>query len=381
MGHNSPGFEGPRGTRPDETKRVIELVNRVFRGDVEGDMYGRFPVLFGDENLGNCRIVLDGGRPVSHIAYLPRQAVIGGPTISVACMGAVCTDEEYRGRGIASRILDDCERRMQEQGVDVVIISGGRGLYLRWGARTVGERHEYRITREDAPALADDSMTVRPGGPDDTPVLAALYDTNPVRFVRSQEDWHTWLTAGRCSNAAGCPMIGHIDGKAVAYVVHNYENIRRELISGAGEWAGEPQHVAGILAVLATERERDHVEVSADPIPDGRLVRVLDDAGIHRKVTHFGATVRVLRPSALFEKLRARLDPPACDVRMTDVGGGARLELGAAELALSAEDVARAFFGDPEGAVPKKFDAAGALRRAMLDTFPLPLPHYGYNYA
>jgi len=373
-------LEGPRGTRRDEVERLIELVNGVFRGDGNGDMYEQFPVLFGDANLENCRIVLHCGRPVSHVAYLPRRAVIGGPTISVGCVGAVCTHEEYRGRGIASMILDDCERRMREQGVDVAVISGGRGLYQRRGARTVGEHYEYRITRADAAALADDSLTVRPGGIGDVPLLARLYDTNPVRFVRSRADWAAWVAAGRCANVASRPMVGYVSGKPAAYVVHNYENIGQKPVSAAGEWAGDPGHVAAILAVLATECERGYVDVGADPAADGALIRLLADTGIRHKPTSQGRTIKVLRPSALFEKLRPWLRAPACDIKVTDVGEGARFELGAEELVLPVEDIARALFGDPEGGVPGRLRAAGLLGRTMLGAFPFALPRYGYNY-
>lgn len=373
-------LEGPRGTRHHDLQQVMSLINRVFGADKFGDMYRRFPVLFADENLENCRIILDGGRPVSHVGYLVRDAVLNGPTVRLACIGAVCTLEEYRGRQLASTVLADCERRMREQAVDLVFISGGIGLYKRRGARTVSRQQTCAITAADTAALAGAPVEVSPAGPADLATLAALYDTNPVRHVRSETDWTRWLRLGRCENGPGAPYVARTGGQPVAYVVHRHANLELKPISDAVEWAGRPADVAAILPALLSPAARDKVQVTLDAVTDADLLEHLRAAGARLEPANWGRTVKVLRPAALFEKLRPHLPSPACDTRVTDVGEGARLELGSDAVDVPVEQLARLFFGDPEGAVPMVLRSAGRLGEALLRAFPFPLPRYGYNY-
>ena len=129
MNLSSADYEGPRGTKPEEADKLMELVDSVFASNWPVRMRGRFPVLFSNENLENCRIIVHDGKPVSHVGYLVRDAVIAGPTIRIASIGAVCTHPDYRKQHLASRLLDDCERRMREQGVDVIYICTPTNLH------------------------------------------------------------------------------------------------------------------------------------------------------------------------------------------------------------------------------------------------------------
>ena len=62
--------------------------------------------------------------------------MIYGHKISMASMGAVCTHPEYQGRGIGTRLLYETFNGLERDGVSVVTISGGRGLYrAEWSCR------------------------------------------------------------------------------------------------------------------------------------------------------------------------------------------------------------------------------------------------------
>jgi len=372
-------LDGPRAVRPAELAHTMELVNDVF--DPERRlMYERFPVLFADDNLPNCRIILDGAQPISHVACLVRDAVIGDPTVSTACVGAVATHSAYRGHRLASAILDDCDHWMRRRGVHLVIVSGSRGLYLRRGLRTVGERRTYHLTPEVAPLLLDPSLDVRPGGPETTDALAELYDQKPVRYVRSASDWEQWLRAARCENRPARPMIAWSRGQARAYVVHTLPQEGDLAGRRAAEWAGEPAHVAAILAHIATLPHVQQVDVELDVVEDPELARALDDAGLAFTPGRGGPTVKVLRPAALFDVLRPYLTGRARELTVQDAGEGARFSLGTQTLDLAVDEVARTFFGDPDGLLPEKLAAAGELGHTILENVPCPLPRYGYNY-
>lgn len=372
--------EGPRPARLDEREALRGLVNSVFRSGGRGDMFGQFPVLYADENLENCRVILVDGQPVSHVGCIVRDVVLGGPVASVACLGSICTREDCRGRGFSSTLLDGCERTLRDRGVDLVLISGDRGLYLRRGARTVGRELRYEVTRQAAtriPTIIEETVQ---GGIAEASTLSQLYASKSVRFVRTDDDWRRWLSAGRCENGTLAPLIGVSGGGAVAYVVHNCTSPRQEKVHTA-EWAGTPAAIAGLIGLLAGTLDIGYVEVIADSIGDAGLIRLLDDIGLTGIATTSDRTVKVLRPSALFEKFRPHLGPDARDMRVTDVGEGMRLSLGRDAIELSVEEVARAFFGDPDNMLPTKIRSAGALGEMLSRSLPFPLPRYGYNFA
>ncbi len=380
MNVDGQSLEGPRGVRRDELSKAMQLVNHVFASGDEEDMYLRFPVLFADENLENCRVLFDRGRPGSHAAYIVRDAVVGGPTLSLALLGSVCTHEDYREHRLASTVLDDCERRMRSQGVDAVIISGALGLYLRRGARTVSEQYRFTITSMAAAAFTDASLEIRPGSTEDAAVMAALYDSEPVRFVRSRTDWEKLLGKERHASCPSRPHIGYVRRKPVAYVVAENREECQTPASHVDEWAGDTADLMKTVAAVSRLPGRDPIEMAVDREADAALVRTLTEAGIARAPADFGRTVKVLRPAAMFDKLRPYLTLPARDIKVAEVGEGAKLGLDGDVLTLAVEELSRAFFGDPEGVLTDKFEAAGKVGRAMRQNFPAPLPRYGYNF-
>lgn len=375
-------LEGPRGTRRQELESLIALVDEVFCGGegTQESMFTRYPTLFALENLPNCRIFTNGQRPIAHAGYVVRDAWIHGATVRMAHIGAVCTLETYRGRGLASRLLDDCARRMRRQHVDVICISGGRGLYQRWGARTVGKHIRYLLSAKAAGRLRDRSVTVGPGGLRQASALARLYNCRSVRYVRSMDDWRLYLRCCNCENQYSVPLIVRKGKVPVGYLVYKHTNHVHAPISKAGEWAGEAPHVLAALAEAPFLCKREDIEIVLDELVDAPIAALLKAKGCEATPQAAGRTVKVLRPAALFRKLRPIL-PAACrGLRVMEHGSGARFQFGQTVLDLPAEMVARAFFGSPEDELDAVLNRAGKLGEVMRTVFPVPLPRYGYNY-
>ncbi|MFO7899562.1 MAG: GNAT family N-acetyltransferase [Planctomycetota bacterium] len=381
MKSNDELFSEPRGARPDDRPAVVDLINRALLhpSHKSGDMDEHFPVLFADENLANCRIITAGGRPVSHVAYLVRDAVVGGPTITTALVGAVCTDEACRGRGLASRVLDDCEARMRKQGVDAAMISGGRGLYRRRGARPVGICRAFEMTGEES-IPGDGALTFREGALSDRPALARLYEQQAVRFERPANDWDAWLRSTYSGLDVWPLYVALRDADITAYVLIRPSGGGDTPRGDAYEWGGRPEDVAALLAALPG-LWGGRVTVKAEVGADDDLIELLEAAGPSAEPRQLSRTVKVLRPAALFENLRPHLPAPASAIEVEPADEeGARFKLGDAALALPVEDLGPLFFGDLEGEVTGRLDAAGELGAALRAALPFPLPRYGYDY-
>ncbi len=141
------------------------------------------------------RIIAVDGKPVSHIRIIYDHLSIYGVRIKTASLGGVCTDPEFRGRGIATRLLDSCIDEATRAGAKLLIISGDRGLYLRAQAAIAGPVWETRIVRREH-GDSEQALTVRAAGIDDAPALSRLHQAEPVRYVRSGDFFARMLRHG-----------------------------------------------------------------------------------------------------------------------------------------------------------------------------------------
>jgi predicted N-acetyltransferase YhbS len=192
----------PRACRAEELPALVDLANRVFRGERSGDMAAEYPLVFDAENLEGMRIIPGTSGPVGHVGVCIREARVLGARFRVASIGAVCTDPGHRGGGLASALMEDARRYALGHGASLMLISGGRGLYHRLGYVTIGRFHRYRLDAERLHGLRVPGVEVAGHRPEELPQIAALYQLEPIRFVRPAEDWERLLRAGMLMNAA-----------------------------------------------------------------------------------------------------------------------------------------------------------------------------------
>jgi GNAT superfamily N-acetyltransferase len=165
------------------------------------------------------RIIAVDGKPVSHIRIIYNHLSIYGVRIKTASLGGVCTDPEFRGRGIATRLLDYCIDEATRAGAKLLIISGDRGLYLRAQAALAGPVWETRIVHREH-GDSEQALTVRAAGPDDAPALSRLHQAEPVRYLRSGDFFARMLRHGHRqpwlieSDANGRPERAELSSRA-----------------------------------------------------------------------------------------------------------------------------------------------------------------------
>lgn len=174
---------------------MVELVNQVFcvAAGKPPTMGQQFPQLFSPENADNLFIYTDGERPIAHVGLWLGAIHLPGVCLPVAAMGSVCTSPDYRGQGLASRLVEEAWERCRSQGRPLLFISGDRSLYLRHGAHRAGWWRKLQVTR---PAPHAHQMLQLPGlgvrqarFPEDLAVVAGLYQREPVRWHRPAADW------------------------------------------------------------------------------------------------------------------------------------------------------------------------------------------------
>ena len=208
----------PRAPEPPEFPSLLRMLDGVFRAG-GGSMGAEFPRLLTETNRANLRVIVEKGEVVSHAGVILRDATLCGSNVRTALLGAVATAEEARGKGYATKCVRAAAERAVEDGADFMMISGGRSLYARMGARPVGDDIELCISAEAARGLAREEVEVRPFGEEHLLEAVDLYAGEDVRFIRPLEDWHGVMRSGHAW-CARCTFIGAWEvGRLAAYAV------------------------------------------------------------------------------------------------------------------------------------------------------------------
>lgn len=366
-------MEGPRPVAEHELESLARLVDTVFVGGESGRMFHSFPTLFRRDNLDNLLVFVEGEDVVSHVGMVYRWATLGGCTVRVACMGAVSTCERLRGQGLASQLFHAACEKARHDGVDFMMISGDRPLYMENGAAHVGRDRRVVITRDVADMLRLRDVDIRPYQESDLADCMAAYGTKPARFIRPRDDWEAFLSHRQCGGEATWTVVRR-EGLFCGYLIHapGPEPGSRRV----GEWAGDGLMVASALGPLLDECGADRVTLQAQSV-DRILVDALDAAGATLAPCTTTGTYLILHFTQLMERLRPYFETilgvqPAARLGFEGDHGHYVIHFEGESLVLENKaDVARLVFGQPEGSEHQGFTES---------LFPVPTLCYGLNY-
>ncbi len=398
--------DGPRALKPDEWTQLDALVSAVFRPQ----MFHDYPQLFNERNRHNLRVVAEDGKVVTHVGMIERPASLAGCRIDVACIGAVSTYPDYRGRGFASQAFQDCCEKAAADGIDLMMISGGRGLYTRVGCRQVGQDWDVAIAPEGAAALGSafgrDRYRLLPLGPERIDDARRLYEAEPVRFLRAYDDWQMAWSCGVVMNTASdfwgvapadCP-----DEPAAYLIVHQPHKVRRRhpddpLVARIVEFAGDRAALLAATPLLLEHYGAGRVALHVQGHDVALRALLIDPPsrqprrpGITATPAGTSGTLRVINFVQLMERCRPllaeRIGWTAYDLRFAgderpgSALGGFTISLGSELLRIP--DLATLdqwLFGSPR---PREAEPAGSAQVARLLERALPLPSlwYGISY-
>jgi predicted N-acetyltransferase YhbS len=370
-------MEGPRAVRADELPAVVELSNTVFGEHGPHDMGRWFPTLFCRENLEHLRVFVDGGKPVALAGFTVNRVVTPGASFMVACIGSVCTLKSHQGRGLGTRLMDDCVATALSEGVTVLFISGGRGLYRRMDCIDAGRYRSVRVPR--AAVRPASGREVREWRLADVPRMAELYRAEPVRFERTTTEWYSFLRAGRAADhpcrtwvVSAPDRPGEID----AYLcgLEPVQTSQGRAIS-VQEIAGSRDAVLAALGPVMDAMRADRSDVNVLGLDSGMAARAAQ-FNLEIVPRGFHGTVKVIDPPRLLPALR-RLVGSGVSIEAGADGLGFRL--GTESFAVRGLAEVTAFMFDSIERLAAR-PGPGSLRSALDAVFPIPLPDYGLNY-
>ncbi|MGB9681774.1 MAG: GNAT family N-acetyltransferase [bacterium] len=370
-------MEGPRGARREELSEIIDLSNRVFRTEVTGDMKKEFPLLFSPENCENLRIIKEDGKVVSLVGILFTDLVILGNRIKASLIGSVATDPDYRGKGFATTLMQDSIVRSLQEGVDLMLISGGRGLYRRLGAVQAGLYQTFFIPKAK---LSYSDLTVRRIREEDIPKVLYLMALEPVRFERSYDELKKLISTRMVVNEPGEVLVVERKDTIISYFAIQIQSRFGKSIH-IKEIGGSREAIVDALLPTLDAHQMDFILIDALS-NDEAIKYIMEKRGIKPDGRGFQGTVKILNLKGLFKKLEPYfISLLGGEYRKLTIKFEPSLSLTYDEetLDIPKDDAPILIFGSVEKKIeiPEKLNK---IKRIIDSIFPIPLVDYGLNY-
>jgi predicted N-acetyltransferase YhbS len=383
-------FHGPKAPEKEELTSAIELAERVFRSGAGTTMVQEFPLLFGRNNAENLRVFTDKGQVISLVGMFVRDAWLLGTRHRCCCIGAVCTDSACRGKGLATRLMEDARRKAVADGVDIFFISGGRGLYRRLGYVDAGTYFTCGVKRTKLPRKG--TYAFRPWELEDLPALVRIHSAEPVRFDRTPEDFLAFLMTGRVQCSTGttavvCPSAGHEPVAYFSYQIGGPPWERKDKDSVTVVEMGGPRYA--IFRAFGALLDRQGVDTAQVRFlgSDAEMTELARSFGWRSQSQGFPGTVGVIEPARLWQAcvplFAERLGRERAARLKIAVGEQVKISYGREKVVLHGMGAfTELVFGPHQrrDELDLGLRRGSELARVLDDVLPLPLVDYGLNY-
>ncbi len=291
-----------RSLYPDELEAWLDHVTHVFSAGRQyfSNHWHNDPW----KDFEGIRIALDDGKIVSTVRVFIRKMYFHGELVTVGGIGEVSTRSEYRKRGIATQLLKDAIRFMEDREIAISMLHGSQRIYSAEGWESV-PRYFAKKTIQGNKTRRWNIYPVNFQDMEAVEKLASIYDTYSRKFngifVRDDMDyWTEWVRT-----ESPHVWVAERDGRVDGYVSVRRRN--REL--GVKEFAvSEPLFSHGketaFFEVLLSQiiAEMDEVNLVVEypaPIADGFNAPKVETSG--------STMYRVVHPDVLPSYLRKEL--------------------------------------------------------------------------
>lgn len=379
-------------TEKRDFSEVVALINHVFGKENNPiKMEDIFTDLLCENNIEHMRIIKADGNPVSVINYIINEVDINGCIIKAANIGAVCTHEDYRGRGYANLILKDCFDKMRNEGVDFLYVSGEIGLYTKNNIHITGKMYNFNIDRNyliEHKELLNDTCEVKECSQEDIHLLSTFYDAEAVKFIRDKQRFSDLANrvpgASVFNNAAKYFRMeenGQIQGYFICAVIPNENgDFRMEVI----EYAGKRKSVlAGIIKTM--------VQLNPTCISgytswfDADMLKVLEEYKIKAETCNYPGTMRIINFSQFMQKLKPLYAQEKIleSIEFCESDGKYIMRSGNMELVIEDDKTMHNLFlgNDMELLETEHINVGDTLFHMLKLILPIPVPYpYSLNY-
>lgn len=222
----------------DDLEELRDLLDGVFRrprGVFDQSQLTDFPLVFRESNFGNCRVLVEDGRIVSHSALWPRELMARGRRLSVGILVSVATEPENRERGYAAALVRDLMQTMHEDGFDFCVLwTGVPDFYRKLGWEAVTAQGELLTVSPEHLRDVDDELDVVAFDPAaHLEGVLELQSADRLRMSREREEALSLLTLPKVP-----VRVAIRDDRVEAWLAHGQACNKQGLIDYGGSLAG-----------------------------------------------------------------------------------------------------------------------------------------------
>jgi GNAT superfamily N-acetyltransferase len=273
-------------------KKAQDLICSVF----SPTMPDKYPFLLSESNLDHMFIALEGDQVVGVITYYVDDLLLGLVKLKLASIGAVSTHPAFRGRGIASTLLLLAEKKMMEEEIDVIVISGDLHIYKQFGAD-----HLSLLARFDLPKVLSE-MTITPYQDKDLDAYYEMYCQQAFRYERTKNEFKTLVKAvispdpWETSYFHGITFKNQLKGYCVV-------NVRGDSTLGMiREFAGSP---SALLEVSGRIMEEHHLkQLHLELVHNDPWVKSFTKLGCTHHHQAFESTIKIVDFNRFIDRLQ-----------------------------------------------------------------------------
>ncbi|WP_169729959.1 GNAT family N-acetyltransferase [Thermicanus aegyptius] len=312
-----------------QLEEAVLLADRVFRDREQISMGKAFPQIFHPPLESHSFGVYENGKLVSFMGLVPGVVKVGEAKLKIFSLGSVCTDPLYRGRGYASRLLEEVVVYAKEAQASLLLVSGTLPLYRRIGCHPFGNVRRYRLPPDllrSLPSTIHSGYLIRERKSTDILEMALLADRREVAYAQSLFDLSTlleqeafascvkmrhqiwvaekngrlegYLVVGVPKKSGDPPRKREVDSKEESFLSDTPINPEKLL---AIEWAGNPHAVVALMAHAVRAEKETILDI---PIPkhEKELHRLMSSIPYAEEPNQ--GTVKILNLEVLNEQLK-----------------------------------------------------------------------------
>ena len=302
VGHDD--LDGPRTLRADELEAAHRLAVTCFGHSTLSDLPSG---PYRPTSRQSLEVISYRGAPVSQIGMYFGRVSVFGSLVRIASIGGVGTHPDYRGLGLATRLLDHCMHELRARGARIMLVSGTRCLYHRAGC-TPAQSFEPIVLEPGSLESDSTSVSIRPASVADAPLCARLYQGEPVHIERRVEEFQEHLESDGCGPGED-NWIVEAEREPVGYVFlsvpwgrRREDGVREVLLQG--EYAGSRVALLDALAQLMGRLDLKELWMAV-AWQDADLRQMIWKRGISgESTTMFGHTMRIVDFPGLLADLK-----------------------------------------------------------------------------
>lgn len=259
-----------------ELAQAVDLANSIFRSNRAPIMGPAFPALFQPGIVHSLGAFDDQGMLRAFMGMAPLQIQTEAGVLNAFAIGSVCTDPEFRGAGLAGKLLEQCKAYAKNAGASLLFISGDRTLYTRNGAVYFGQSMRFELNAADfipTHSQKESPYTISDFTASDVFTLQRLLQQKPAAFGWSVAELGQYVDAApyaavndhvSCFRTAASSS-GEVVGIAL-FSIPSADTLSADAEQNRNgrlvEWAGDPESVIAIIHEFLSAQHLDSLTIT-----------------------------------------------------------------------------------------------------------------------